>query len=180
MEAITGVSVGLLTIWDMVKAVETDENGQYPDTKISEIIVVTKSTDKEQIAKIVDKIGITKPLYFAQGGDTSIFENPEILRNAKYKKEILSNGGGYINAMPADKVGRASMLLGGGRATKEDSIDHFAGIELAFGYGTQVNPDDIIGYMYSSKNSFEAARNELRFTLTDNPPIEKPLIYDIL
>ena len=42
MEAITGVSVGLLTIWDMVKAVEKDEDGQYPDTKISEIKVLKK------------------------------------------------------------------------------------------------------------------------------------------
>lgn len=42
MEAITGVSVCLLTIWDMVKAVEKDENGQYPDTKISEIEVLKK------------------------------------------------------------------------------------------------------------------------------------------
>ena len=42
MEAITGVSVALLTIWDMVKAVEKDEDGQYPDTKISEIKVLKK------------------------------------------------------------------------------------------------------------------------------------------
>ena len=42
MEAITGVSVVLLTIWDMVKAVEKDENGQYPNTKISEICVLKK------------------------------------------------------------------------------------------------------------------------------------------
>ena len=42
MEAITGVSVALLTIWDMVKAVEKDENGQYPDTRISEIKVLKK------------------------------------------------------------------------------------------------------------------------------------------
>lgn len=42
MEAITGVSVALLTIWDMVKAVEKDENGQYPDTKISDIQVLRK------------------------------------------------------------------------------------------------------------------------------------------
>ena len=42
MEAITGVSVGLLTIWDMVKAVEKDENGQYPNTRISEIKVIKK------------------------------------------------------------------------------------------------------------------------------------------
>jgi cyclic pyranopterin phosphate synthase len=42
MEAITGVSVVLLTIWDMVKAVEKDDNGQYPDTEISNICVLKK------------------------------------------------------------------------------------------------------------------------------------------
>jgi cyclic pyranopterin phosphate synthase len=42
MEAITGVSVALLTIWDMVKAVEKDERGQYPITKISDIRVLEK------------------------------------------------------------------------------------------------------------------------------------------
>ena len=42
MEAITGVSVALLTIWDMVKAVEKDDNGQYPDTRISNIQVIKK------------------------------------------------------------------------------------------------------------------------------------------
>ncbi len=42
MEAITGVSVALLTIWDMVKAVEKDENGQYPVTRISGIRVIEK------------------------------------------------------------------------------------------------------------------------------------------
>src|SRR5574344_1193644 len=42
MEAITGVSVVLLTIWDMVKAVEKDENGQYPNTAISDICVLKK------------------------------------------------------------------------------------------------------------------------------------------
>ncbi|KPU62451.1 molybdenum cofactor biosynthesis protein MoaC [Thermococcus sp. EP1] len=42
MEALTGVSVALLTIWDMVKAVEKDENGQYPFTKIEDIRVIEK------------------------------------------------------------------------------------------------------------------------------------------
>jgi len=42
MEAITGVAVALLTIWDMVKAIEKDEHGQYPRTEISEIRVIEK------------------------------------------------------------------------------------------------------------------------------------------
>ncbi len=42
MEALVGVSTALLTIWDMVKAMEKDESGNYPHTKISDIRVVQK------------------------------------------------------------------------------------------------------------------------------------------
>lgn len=42
MEALTGASLALLTIWDMVKSVEKDEQGQYPTTCISDIIVSEK------------------------------------------------------------------------------------------------------------------------------------------
>jgi cyclic pyranopterin phosphate synthase len=42
MEALVGVSIALLTIWDMVKYLEKDENGQYPHTKIGEIRVLKK------------------------------------------------------------------------------------------------------------------------------------------
>jgi cyclic pyranopterin phosphate synthase len=42
MEALTGVSMALLTIWDMVKSAEKDENGQYPSTRIEGIHVVEK------------------------------------------------------------------------------------------------------------------------------------------
>ena len=42
MEALTGVSVGLLTIWDMVKYLEKDELGQYPSTKITDVVVTEK------------------------------------------------------------------------------------------------------------------------------------------
>jgi cyclic pyranopterin phosphate synthase len=42
MEALTGTTVALLTIWDMVKSVEKDENGQYPATSISDIVVLEK------------------------------------------------------------------------------------------------------------------------------------------
>lgn len=42
MEALTGVSVALLTIWDMVKSNEKDSSGQYPDTEILSIKVTKK------------------------------------------------------------------------------------------------------------------------------------------
>ncbi len=42
MESLVGVSVALLTIWDMVKYLEKDENGQYPTTHIASIKVISK------------------------------------------------------------------------------------------------------------------------------------------
>ena len=42
MEALTATTVALLTIWDMVKAYEKDEKGQYPSTVIEHIRVLRK------------------------------------------------------------------------------------------------------------------------------------------
>ena len=42
MEALTGVSLALLTLWDMVKYLEKDAAGQYPQTCIKDIKVLKK------------------------------------------------------------------------------------------------------------------------------------------
>ncbi len=42
MEALTAVSMGLLTVWDMTKQYEKDAAGQYPSTTIENIHVVRK------------------------------------------------------------------------------------------------------------------------------------------
>ncbi|MHA1410198.1 MAG: cyclic pyranopterin monophosphate synthase MoaC, partial [Candidatus Odinarchaeia archaeon] len=43
LEAINGVMLGLLSIWDMCKYLEKDEKGQYGDTKITDIRVIKKT-----------------------------------------------------------------------------------------------------------------------------------------
>jgi cyclic pyranopterin phosphate synthase len=45
MEALVGVSVALLSVWDMVKYLEKDENGQYPIASIEEIRVTKKTKE---------------------------------------------------------------------------------------------------------------------------------------
>ena len=42
MEALEGVTTGLNVIWDMCKAAEKDDDGQYPETRIDGVGVVTK------------------------------------------------------------------------------------------------------------------------------------------
>ncbi len=46
MDALHGLSVALLTIWDMVKSEEKDETGNYPDTRIERIVVERKEKNR--------------------------------------------------------------------------------------------------------------------------------------
>ncbi|MAH98205.1 MAG: cyclic pyranopterin monophosphate synthase MoaC [Euryarchaeota archaeon] len=48
MEALSGVSTGLLCAWDMLKPFEKDEFGQYPKTRIQEIRVISKKKQDQQ------------------------------------------------------------------------------------------------------------------------------------
>ena len=48
MEALCGVSTGLLCAWDMVKSLEKDSDGQYPSTKIRDICVLEKRKAEAQ------------------------------------------------------------------------------------------------------------------------------------
>jgi len=51
MEALYGVSIALLTVWDMVKKFEKDKNGQYPSTKIEQIKLSLKVRGDEKNIK---------------------------------------------------------------------------------------------------------------------------------
>ncbi|HZY92316.1 MAG TPA: cyclic pyranopterin monophosphate synthase MoaC [Thermoplasmata archaeon] len=42
MEALTGVTVALLTVWDMVKYLEKNADGNYPSTRLGPVRVVVK------------------------------------------------------------------------------------------------------------------------------------------
>jgi len=48
MEALCGVSAGLLCAWDMLKSFEKDENGQYPNSMINELRVISKKKSDPQ------------------------------------------------------------------------------------------------------------------------------------
>ncbi len=48
MEALCGVSTGLLCAWDMVKSLEKDSSGQYPETRMRDIRVIEKRKDDAQ------------------------------------------------------------------------------------------------------------------------------------
>ena len=115
----------------------------------------------------------------AQGGDTSVLEDGSRFPQAKLCREVTADRSGYLCSMDTEQIGIASMLLGAGRETKEDSIDYSAGILLRRKTGDRVEKGEPLAVFYtSSENRFAEAGKVFRDALTigDEPPKQTKLI----
>lgn len=116
----------------------------------------------------------------AQGGDESFIENTEKFKKASFKYEIRAAEDGFIRSVNAEAVGIASVMLGAGRASKEDSIDHSAGILLYAKPGRKVMRGDTLAVLLTNKESqIKVAEKTVleAIEIGSAPTEEKPLIY---
>lgn len=96
-----------------------------------------------------------------QGGDASIVDDLTKLPQAKYKIELPAKQSGYISRMVADEIGVTSMILGAGRATKEDVIDLAVGLVLHKKVGDKVEEGESILTIYSNRENVEDVKQKL-------------------
>lgn len=96
-----------------------------------------------------------------QGGDASIVDDLTKLPQAKYKIELPAKQSGYISKMVADEIGVASMILGAGRATKEDVIDLAVGLVLHKKVGDKVEEGESILTIYSNRENVKDVKQKL-------------------
>lgn len=87
----------------------------------------------------------------AQGGQIDCLQDFEKYDMARHQVEIKAEGEGFIQAMDAFKIGLASLELGAGRRTKEDSIDPAAGIVLKKKTGDAVKKGETIALAFTNK-----------------------------
>ena len=111
----------------------------------------------------------------AQGGDTSVILNPELLPKAKHVIPFIAYKSGYIEEMNTEEIGVAGMLLGAGRRTLEDKIDMAVGLEFVNKVGAYVNKDDVICYLHANDIGVEAAIKTLEnaIKIGDNKKVIK-------
>lgn len=86
----------------------------------------------------------------AQGGNKAIIHDPTLLPTAKFQIPVVASRTGYIAKMEADDIGIAAMLLGAGRATKEDEIDLAVGIVLKKKIGDAVEKGEPIAVIHAN------------------------------
>ncbi len=119
----------------------------------------------------------------AQGGDPTYIQHPEKFKTAAYKKEILAPKTGYIHRVNAEDYGTAALLLGAGRNTKEDVIDHTAGLILHVKTGDFVKAGTPIATLYTGRKealSTAEARLLAATYIEQTPPTARPLIFDVI
>lgn len=120
-------------------------------------------------------------MVIAQGGDGRVVDDPTIMPQAKFKIELPAKASGVVGEMTADEMGIASMLLGGGRQTKDDQLDYAVGLELHKKVGDAVAEGESLLTIYADREDVE----DIKQLLYDNIKIEasaKPLtlIHEII
>lgn len=91
----------------------------------------------------------------AQGGNAAIIHDVSLLPTANYQIEVPALTSGYVTKMEADDIGVAAMLLGAGRATKEDEIDLAVGIVLRKKIGDAVQQGEPLAIIHTNTENVE-------------------------
>lgn len=85
-----------------------------------------------------------RKLLLSQGGDERVIYDYTLLPQAKESTDIAAPRNGYIKAFKNDLIGLLLIDLGGGRKTKEDTIDHAVGFTFHKRIGDKVKKGESI------------------------------------
>ncbi|MEC3658750.1 pyrimidine-nucleoside phosphorylase [Bacillus velezensis] len=124
----------------LAKKAETLEEAR---TKLQEVMKNGKALEK------------FKEFLSNQGGDASVVDEPSKLPQAAYKIDVPAKEAGVVSEIVADEIGVAAMLLGAGRATKEDEIDLAVGIMLRKKVGDNVEKGEPLVTLYANRENVD-------------------------
>lgn len=117
--------------------------GKAKNTKEAEEMLKQVIADGSALEKL-------KQFVEAQGGDSRAVSDTDLLPQAKYREEIHSLEEGYVKHIVCDEVGICSLMLGGGRETKESSIDLSVGLVLKKKVGDYVKKGEALAVIHGN------------------------------
>ena len=105
-----------------------------------------------------------------QDGDSSVVDDVNRLPQATYQIELPAETDGVVTEIIANEIGVASMLLGAGRQTKEDSIDLSVGIVLNKKDGDRVAQGESLLTIHANREQVDDVIEKLRasISISDN------------
>lgn len=143
---------------------------------------------KELVTRLLESgeaLAKLKQFIAAQGGDALVAEDPARLPQADRRVDVPAPEEGYVAAIDAEALGITAMLLGAGRATKEDKIDLAVGIKLYKRVGDPVKKGEPLAELYINReDSAETAemmqRTAAAFKIASAPAEKLKLIYAVI
>lgn len=134
---------------------------------------IQKKTALDKLAEFVE----------AQGGERRYVYHPELLPAAGIQMQVINTETGYVGGIQAEEIGLASLILGGGRVTKDSPIDLSVGILLHKKRGQAVQPGEALATVYA--NDMEKAKEAYgkivrACSILPEAPEELPMIKGIL
>lgn len=117
------------------------------------------------------------------GGNGDLVDDYSILPIAKNKMEVFSNKEGYVSKIKAEEVGKAAMIIGAGRATKEDEVDHAVGLKILKKVGDKIEKGEKIAEIYyNDAKNVEDSKNMIldAYVLQDEKVLEPKAILEII
>ena len=118
----------------------------------------------------------------AQGGDASYLTDMNQF-SAAPAYTVVAPADGYITAMDAEAIGIVAVSLGAGRVTKEDPVDHAAGIRLLKKTGDAVKAGEPIATLYTNRPDAVAGATAAylaAITVESAAPAAQELIYTVV
>jgi thymidine phosphorylase len=120
----------------------------------------------------------------AQGGDDRIVEDRARLPQARSTVEVRAAKSGFVSAINCERIGVASLVLGGGREKKEDAVDPAVGLIVHKKVGERVAVSEpLCTIHYNSDARLEEAQATITsaYTITPEPPATKrPLVHKVI
>jgi pyrimidine-nucleoside phosphorylase len=114
-----------------------------------------------------------------QGGDPKIVDDYGRLPHVPDRWRVPASRSGFVTAMNAELVGRASVVLGAGRDRVEDPVDPAVGIMVVAKPGDEVRAGDpVLEIHFRDSARLEAAKRltDQAITIGDAPPVPGRLI----
>ena len=124
-----------------------------------------------------------KSFVVAQGGSEEEVLHPEKLPAAKYVDEVICMEEGYVSKIQTEEIGRISLLLGGGRETKESEIDLAVGLVLMKKHGDKVACGEALAEIHANdleKLALAKERLLKAYTIVGEQVEKKPVIKKII
>lgn len=134
---------------------------------------------------INDKSALHKLAEFihAQGGNSDAVYDTSLFQKANITAEVYSPLNGFVTYIHTDEVGMTSLILGGGRETKDSVIDLSVGIRIHKKLGDPVKKGESLATLYANDNNkLQAAMQRLlgAYVIGNEKPKAHPYIYAIV